>query len=63
MYVPCNLVQFPYAKRLEQVMGKTNFAMRDALRKLRESLDQQRKNNVVDMEDAREEIKMNHLGW
>lgn len=63
MNVPCNLVQFPYAKRLKQVMDGTNFAMRYALRKLRENLDQQSKNNVVDMEDAREEIKMNRLGW
>ena len=58
-----NIKKFPYGKRLEQVMQGTNVAIRIALRKLRKNLDQQNTDNVIDLEDAREEIKMNLLGW
>lgn len=63
MHDSYNIEKFPYGKRLEKVMQGTNVASRGALRKLRKNLDQQQKDNVVDLEDAREEIKMNLLGW
>lgn len=63
MNVADNIEKFPYAKRLKEVMQGTNLATRIALGKLRKNLEQQDEDNIVDMEDAREEIRMNRLGW
>lgn len=63
MNAPNNIERFPYAKRLKQVMQGTTVATRTALRKLCTNLGTQSDDNVVDLEAAREEIKMNRLGW